>query len=596
MCGIVGAVTERNIPHVLLECLKHLEYRGYDSAGIAIINNKKKLKVVRAVGKINVLEKKLKRLHLESHIGIAHTRWATHGTPTEYNAHPQFSHDTVAVVHNGIIENHEELHSKLLKEGFKFTSDTDTEIIAHLIYKYLQHNNFLTAVHKTIKKLKGAYALAIISATDPNKIITVRCGSPVVIGVGIEENFVASDAMALLPVTSNFIYLEEGDIAVIERHKIKIYNHKLHPVKRPIKTSEITANHVDRGNYRHFMLKEIFEQPSAIADTLEERLLKDSIPLEIFGNNAKKLLKNIKKVVIIACGSSYHAALVGKYWLEKYARISCSVEIASEFRYSHPVVEPNTLFITISQSGETADTIAALREVKKLPFAATLTICNVPESSLVRESDLAFMIRAGIEIGVATTKAFTSQLVALLMLTISLGTNSGLTKKTAQKLIKQLTLLPRLVEKVLKLDKKILAIAELLEHDQHAFFLGRGANYPIAMEGALKLKEISYIHAESYPGGELKHGPIALIDHGTPVIVIVPNDDVCAKLKSNIQEASARGGKLIIFADESLHFKHKADWTICKIPKVEPEIAPIIYTIPLQLLSYHVAVLKGTDV
>ncbi|CAL7961613.1 L-glutamine--D-fructose-6-phosphate aminotransferase [Gammaproteobacteria bacterium] len=597
MCGIVGAISERNVINILVEGLKRLEYRGYDSSGIAVLNDKKTLKVVRAVGKIEALEKKLKTIHLEGHIGIAHTRWATHGAPTEYNAHPHISNNSIALIHNGIIENHEELRTELVKNGFKFKSDTDTEVIAHLIYKHLQQkNNFLDAVHKAVKKLKGAYALAIINSSEPNKIITVRSGSPVVIGLGIEENFVASDALALLPVTNNFIYLEEGDIAVIERSNVHLYNSKLRPVKRLTKTSEISSDNTDRGNYRHFMQKEIFEQPKALADTLEERLLQSEIPLENFGNNAKKIFDKIKKIQIVACGSSFHAAMVGKYWIEKYAKLPCNAEIASEFRYRQPIVEAGTLFITISQSGETADTLAALRYAKKLPFVATLAICNVPESSLVRDSDLVFMTRAGVEIGVATTKAFTTQLTALLMLAIALGKRLGLTTKTTQQLIKQLKHIPIVAEKALGLDQEIIAIAKTLENSANVFFLGRGISYPIAMEGALKLKEISYIHAESFPAGELKHGPIALIDQGTPTIVIMPNDSLCEKLKSNLQEVNARGGKLIIFADESLHFKNHPEWTICKIPKVATEIAPIIYTIPLQLLAYHVAVLKGTDV
>lgn len=597
MCGIVGAISERNITNILIECLKRLEYRGYDSAGIAVLNRKNSLKVVRSIGKIEALEKKLKTINIEGNIGIAHTRWATHGAPTEYNAHPHVANNSIALIHNGIIENHEELRGKLAKEGIKFKSDTDTEIIAHLIYKHLQqHKNFLLAVHQSIKKLKGSYALAIINTQAPDQLIVVRCGSPVVIGLGIEENFVASDVAALLPVTSRFTYLEEGDIAVIERNKINIYNAKLKPIKRLIKISELSPNSIDRGNYRHFMQKEIFAQPQALADTLDERLFHKEIPWEIFGNNAKKILKKTKRMSIIACGSSLHAALVGKYWIEQYTGLPCNVEIASEFRYRHSAVEANTLFITISQSGETADTLAALRHAKKLPFTATLTICNVAESSLVHESDLVFITRTGVEIGVATTKAFTAQLTALLMLALVLGQNLGLSKKIIQQLIKQLKHLPSVVKKVLSLDRKISTIAKLLENQSHVFFIGRGINYPIAMEGALKLKEISYIHAESYAAGELKHGPIALIDQGLPIIVIAPNDALFEKLKSNLQEIHARGGKLIIFADESLHFKKNPDWTICKIPKVAAAISPIIYTIPLQLLAYHVAILKGTDV
>ena len=597
MCGIVGAVSARNITNILIECLKHLEYRGYDSAGIAVLNDKNTLQVVRAVGKIEALEKKLAVSNIEGHVGIAHTRWATHGAPTEFNAHPHVANNSIALVHNGIIENHEELRASLLKDKVKLKSDTDTEIIAYLIYRNLQQNtNFLSAVHKAIKKLKGAYALAITNIHAPNEIIAVRYGSPVVIGLGIEENFIASDVAALLPVTNKFTYLEEGDLAVIAGNKINIYNSKLKPVKRTTKTSELSPLNIDRGNYRHFMQKEIFEQPQALADTLEERLLYQEVPQEIFGNKAKKIFKKIKKLFIAACGSSYHAALVGKYWIEQYTNLPCNVEIASEFRYRHVAVEADTLFVTISQSGETADTLAALHHAKTLPFTATLTICNVAESSLVRYSDLAFITRAGVEIGVATTKAFTSQLVVLLMLALTLRSSLGLNAKITRQVSKHLKHLPVLVKKILGLNRKISAIAKLLEHHVHVFFLGRGINYPIAMEGALKLKEISYIHAESYAAGELKHGPIALIDQGLLTIVIVPNDALQEKLKANLQEIHARGGKLIIFADETLTFKKHPDWTICKIPKVAAEIAPIIYSIPLQLLAYHVAVLKGTDV
>ena len=597
MCGIVSAISERNITTILVECLKRLEYRGYDSAGIAIINNKHNLKCIRTVGKIETLANKLKTTPLTGHIGIAHTRWATHGAPTEYNAHPHTSNNSIALIHNGIIENYEKIRYKLIKKGFKFKSDTDTEVIAHLIYSYLKnHDNFLTAVYKTTKELTGAFALAIINTAEPDKIIAVRSGSPVVIGLGINENFIASDAVALLPVTNNFIYLEEGDIAVIEQDKFQIYNSNLRLVKRSIKTSEISSDNIDRGNYRHFMQKEIFEQPRALADTLEERLLQNEIPAEIFGNNAKKIFSKTKRLQIVACGSSFHAALAGKYWFEKYTGITCNVEIASEFRYRQTVVEPGTIFITISQSGETADTLAALYKAKKLPFISTLTICNAPESSLVRESDLVFMTRAGVEIGVATTKAFTTQLAALLMLAISLGKFQGLSSKITQYLIKQLKHLPFLAEQTLKLDHEISKIDELLESSPSAFFLGRGISYPISMEGALKLKEISYIHAESYPAGELKHGALALIDHGTPVIVVAPNDKLHEKLKSNLQEVQARGGKLIIFTDKSLHCKSHPNWRVCQMPKIAAEISPIIYTIALQLLAYHVALLKGTDI
>jgi glutamine---fructose-6-phosphate transaminase (isomerizing) len=597
MCGIVGAISERNIATILIECLKKLEYRGYDSAGIATINDQNQLECLRSVGKIANLATMLKTDPIKGHIGIAHTRWATHGAPTTYNAHPHISNDAIALVHNGIIENYEELRSKLLKKGFKFKSDTDTEVIAHMIYEHLQNgNDFLNAVHKTIKELTGAYALAIINSLEPNKIIAVRSGSPVVIGLGINENFLASDTIALLPVTNNFIFLEEEDLAVIERDHVKVYNAKLKPVKRQIKSSEMSADNIDKGNYRHFMQKEIFEQPRALTNTLQERLLPNEIPAEIFGNNAQKDFNKVKRLQIVACGSSYHAALTGKYWFEKYTGIPCMVEIASEFRYRQTVTETGTMFITISQSGETADTLAALRKAKKLPFVTTLTICNTPESSLVRESDLSFITRTGIEIGVATTKAFTAQLTALLMLAVVLGKQQKLSLKTRQNIIKQLKHLPYLAEQVLKLDHKISEIAKLLEHSNSAFYLARGISYPIALEGALKLKEISYIHAEAYPAGELKHGTLALIDQGTPVIVVAPNDNLYEKLYSNLQEVRARGGEIIIFTDKQLHNKNQPGWCVCQIPKVAPEISPIIYTIPLQLLAYHVALIKGTDI
>lgn len=597
MCGIVGAISERNITDILIEGLKRLEYRGYDSAGIAVINSRNTLKHIRAVGKISSLTKKLNTSPIKGQMGIAHTRWATHGAPIERNAHPHTSSKSVAIVHNGIIENYEEIKNKLLKKGFKFTSDTDTEVIAHLICSHLKTGKtFLKAVHKSTQELTGAFALAIINSEEPDKLIAVRNNSPVVLGLGINENFIASDAVALLPITNRFTYLEEGDIAVIEREKFKIYNSNLKPVKRTTKTSDISADKIDRGNYRHFMLKEIFEQPSILAETLEQRIFPNEIPTKIFGIKAKKTFNKVKKLQIAACGSSYHAAMAGKYWLEKFVQIPCNVEIASEFRYRHIVVEPGTLFITISQSGETADTLAALHKAKKLPFLSTLTICNTPESSLVRESELIFMTRAGIEVGVATTKGFTTQLTALLMLAISLGKIKGLNLKTVKNLINQLTHLPSLTEKILKLDKKISKIAESLEDNHNAFYLGRGISYPIAMEGALKIKEISYIHAESYPAGELKHGALALIDHDTPVIVVAPNDDLNDKLKSNLKEVQARGGKLIVFADKSLRYQNNSEWLICQMPKIDPEISPIVYSVALQLLAYHVALLKGTDI
>ncbi|MDR1012590.1 MAG: glutamine--fructose-6-phosphate transaminase (isomerizing) [Coxiellaceae bacterium] len=597
MCGIVGAVSGRNIADVIIECLKHLEYRGYDSAGIATINDQCSLSCIKTVGKIAVLINQLKITPVMGHIGIAHTRWATHGAPTKYNAHPHISNNRIALIHNGIIENYEELRIKLLNQGFKFTSDTDTEVIAHLIYSYLsKSSNLLTAVHEAIKELTGAFALAIISVSEPDRIIAVRSGSPVVIGLGINENFVASDTTALLQITNNFIYLNEGDLAIIEQKNVSIFNTELQPIKYQIKSSMLSADNIELGHYNHFMQKEIFEQPTALASTLEGRLLDSEIPAEIFGNTAKNIFNQITRIQIIACGSSLYSAIAGKYWLEKLAKIPCEVEFASEFRYRSTAIESNTLLVTISQSGETADTLAALRKAKKLSFLASLAICNVPESSLVRESDLIFLTRAGVEIGVATTKSFTAQLTALLMLAITLGKQRGLETTLIQHLIKQLKNLPSLIEQTLKLNDKISELAKLLEHSSSIFYIGRGTSYPIAMEGALKIKEISYIHAESYPAGELKHGPLALIDNGTPVVVLSPADGLSDKLKSNLQEIHARKGELIIFADKSLHYNNYSNWHICEMPMVDGDLAPIIYTIPLQLLAYHVALIKGTDI
>lgn len=597
MCGIVGAVSKRNITSIITSCLKRLEYRGYDSAGFAIIDEQNSLKCVRVVGKMDLLLKELKNFSSQGNIGIAHTRWATHGIPTKANAHPHLSHSTIALVHNGIIENHEKLRSKLVKRGIKFHSDTDTEVIAHLIYCNLKNGtSLLQAVHKTIGELAGTYALAIICSTEPHRIIAVKSGSPVVLGLGKEENFVTSDAVALLPITNRFIYLENGDIAVIERTSFKIFNSKLKPVHRKVKISEMSAANIELGNYAHFMLKEIYEQPGALEDTIEELLLNRDTPTKIFGNDAEDIFSKTKRLLIVACGSSYHAALVGKYWLEHHAGINCQVEIASEFCYRDVVVEPGTLFVTISQSGETADTLIALQRAKKLPFISFLTICNMPESSLVRGSALVFLTRAGIEVGVATTKAFTTQLAALLMLTIALGRYQKLTYSGALSLIKQLQTLPTLVKQVLKLDSKIQKLAKLLQHSDNIFYLGRGINYPIALEGALKIKEISYIHAEGYPAGELKHGALALVDRKIKVVAIMPNDSLHKKMLSNLHEISLRGGTLIIFVDKTLKCKGNNNWHLCPMPNAATEIAAIIYNIPLQLLAYHTALLRGTNI
>ncbi len=596
MCGIVGGIAQRNIVPILLEGLKRLEYRGYDSAGLAVINDGTIFRK-RELGKVKGLEDLLQLDPVFGNIGIAHTRWATHGKPSTANAHPHLSRDKVAVVHNGIIENHEQLRLSLKESGYEFTSETDTEVIVHQIYQAMESTDgFLNAVKQAIKSLDGAYALGIMSTVEPDTLIVCRKGSPLVIGVGIGEYFIASDVAALLPVTQRFIFLEDGDIASITIDNLVIYNGDGDVVTRPIKESQLTADSVDKGDYRHYMLKEIYEQPFAIAQTLEGRFINNRLEESAFGHNASEVFDNIKSVQILACGTSYHAGLVARYWFEKLARVPCQIEVASEFRYRHPVLLPDTLIVTISQSGETADTLAALQEAKKLGAKYSLAICNVPESSLVRESDLVLMTRAGPEIGVASTKAFTTQLATLMLLVMAIGRRFEMSEQVEQKITSELFRLPGNIEKALQLNEEIKVLAEQFSEKQHALFLGRGSHYPIAMEGALKLKEISYIHAEAYPAGELKHGPLALIDADMPVITVAPNNSLLEKLKSNIQEVSARGGQLIVFMDETLATASDVNVQIVKMPQVENEISPIIYTIPLQLLSYHVAVLKGTDV
>lgn len=596
MCGIVGGIAQRNIVPILLEGLKRLEYRGYDSAGLAVINDQIIYRK-RELGKVKGLEKLLQADPVSGNIGIAHTRWATHGKPSTANAHPHICRDKVAVVHNGIIENHEVLRSALIKNGYEFTSETDTEVIVHEIYQAMESTDgLLSAVKLTVKKLEGAYALGIISAAEPDTLVACRKGSPLVIGVGIGEYFIASDVAALLPVTRRFIFLEEGDIASISINKLVIYDAGDNVVSRPIKESQLTADSVDKGDYRHYMLKEIYEQPFAISQTLEGRFINNRLQESSFGHNAIEVFDNIKSVQILACGTSYHAGMVARYWFEKLAGVPCNIEVSSEFRYRSPVLAADTLIVTISQSGETADTLAALQEAKKLGAKYSLAICNVPESSLVRESDLVLMTRAGPEIGVASTKAFTTQLAALMLLVIAIGRRFHMTEELEQKITSELFSLPGKIEEVLQLDDEIKLLAEQFAEKQHALFLGRGTHYPIAMEGALKLKEISYIHAEAYPAGELKHGPLALIDADMPVITVAPNNRLLEKLKSNMQEVSARGGQLIVFMDETLASSSDSNVQIVKVPQVENEISPIVYTIPLQLLSYHVAVLKGTDV
>ena len=601
MCGIVGAVAERNVSAILLEGLKRLEYRGYDSAGLAIINTEKKLQRCRAQGKVIEVEKKLLANPLLGHLGVAHTRWATHGKPSENNAHPHLSSDELALVHNGIIENHEPLRKQLQAAGYQFTSETDTEVVTHLVHQIYQQTQDLTeAVRQTIAQLEGAYALAVIHQQHPNELVCARKGSPLVIGVGIGETFCASDPLALLQVTDRFIYLEEGDLATLTLTEQRIINQQGEKIERPILQWEHGNQAAEKGEYRHFMLKEIYEQPAVIAATLEGRISDSRVLPQALGAVAMELLPKVKQVQIIACGTSYHAGMVARYWIERLAGLPCQVEVASEYRYRDVVVAENCLFVTISQSGETADTLAALRFAKNAGYLGSLAICNAPGSSLVRESDLSLMTQAGPEIGVASTKAFTTQLTALLLLTLSLR-RAHLPDPQAKdaveaELVQALRSLPRIAEASLQLDKQIEVMAQDFAEKNHALFLGRGSHYPIALEGALKLKEISYIHAEAYPAGELKHGPLALVDDAMPVIAVAPKDDLVEKLKSNLQEVRARGGELFVFADPDSFLEPEEGMKVIHLPAIHDVLAPIIYTLPLQLLSYHVAVLKGTDV
>jgi glucosamine--fructose-6-phosphate aminotransferase (isomerizing) len=597
MCGIVGGIAQREVAPILLEGLKRLEYRGYDSAGMAVLNADKALDRLRTTGKVAELAAAHDRHPLYGVAGIAHTRWATHGKPSEKNAHPHICNNCVAVVHNGIIENHDRLRVQQRAQGFSFTSETDTEVVAHQIQHYLnQGDNLLAAVRAACADMEGAYALGVISTREPDRLIAARLGSPLVIGVGIGEYFIASDVAALLPVTQRFVFLEDGDIADLTSHGMAIYNREGLPVQRLERQSSLTADAVERGEYRHYMLKEIHEQPRAIADTLEGRIYQGRVQEAAFGPGASEIFDKVKGVHIIACGTSFHAGLIGRYWMESLAGIPCSVEVASEFRYRKPVVRNSSLIVTVSQSGETADTLAGLQEAKRLGFGQSLTICNAPESSLTRESDLKLMTRAGPEIGVASTKAFTTQLVALMLLTIVLGRRFSLDEPTERQLVRQLEQLPRQVEEVLLLDRQIQLLAEAFADKHHALFLGRGAHYPVAMEGALKLKEISYIHAEAYPAGELKHGPLALVDADMPVVVVAPNNALLEKLKSNLHEVSARGGQMLVFADQSAGMASDETSTVLPVAPTDDCVAPVIFTVPLQLLAYYVAILKGTDV
>jgi len=597
MCGIVGAVAERNVVPILMEGLRRLEYRGYDSAGFALLDQGAITRLRRA-GKVKELQDALDEAPVTGGTGISHTRWATHGVPNESNAHPHVSSDRIALVHNGIIENYEELREDLKKHGYYFTSDTDTEVVAHRIHFNMQNDkDFVVAVKTTVAELEGAYALAVISVENPDELIIARAGAPAVVGLGLGENFVASDVAALLPVTRNFMFLEEGDIAHVSREKVTLWDVDGNVVDRPVKESELTADAAERGSFRHYMQKEIHEQAAAVARTLDERIANGRVLDGSFGTEANLALDKTKGVHIVACGTSYHAGLVARYWIEALCKIPCTVEIASEYRYRSPVVPEGTLFVSISQSGETADTLAALHAAKELGYVETLTICNSPESSMVRDSGLAMLTHAGPEIGVASTKAFTTQLAALALMTIALARRAGLEEEQERSLVAQLAELPGLIEQVLTLDSAIESLAEHFADKHHALFVGRGVQNPVAMEGALKLKEISYIHAEAYAAGELKHGPLALVDEDMPVVAVAPDDDLLEKLKSNLQEVRARGGELFVFADPRVQFGDRHGIHTMRMPAMIQDFqAPILYTIPLQLLAYHVAVLKGTDV
>jgi len=594
MCGIVGALAQRDVSSILLEGLYRLEYRGYDSAGIALIDERK-LERYRALGKVRELEARMPG-DPPGHIGIAHTRWATHGEPSEINAHPHFSNQRIAVVHNGIIENYKGIRERLLEAGYQFSSETDSEVVAHLIDSFFTDDLF-AAVKKAVDELEGAFALGIIAIDDPQTLVACRRGNPLVVGIGIKENFVASDASALLPVTNRFIYLQEGDYVVLKKRDYQVYDAAGKPKQPEVKVSELSSDFGNKGEYRHYMLKEIHEQGQAVAECLEGRVSDKAVLDAIFGYEADAIFERVKNIQIIACGTSYHSGLVAKYWIESMLDLPCQVEVASEFRYRKSVVPKDTLFVTLSQSGETADTLSALRSLTSKNYCGSLSICNAPESSLVRESNLVLMTRAGPEIGVASTKAFTTQLVAMLLLAAALGKKQQrLDEDTIAEIVGELNSLPGNIEKLLKLDTQIETIAEDFVDKEHALFLGRGEHYPIAMEGALKLKEISYIHAEAYPAGELKHGPLALVDADMPVIVVAPNDELLEKLHSNMQEVKARGGKLYVFAHRGAHLDLASDDVVVEMDCDTRWITPILSTIPLQLFSYHVAVLRGTDI
>ena len=597
MCGIVGVASEEQVTNKLINGLLRQEYRGYDSSGLAVFGkDSNEVQVIKRAGKVSELQQAIKEVPTRGNTGIAHTRWATHGVPTETNAHPHHSKGEVYIVHNGIIENHQELRTTLLALGYSFESGTDTEVVAHLIHAKLEDKSSLAeAVKEAVKDLEGTYALGAIHIKEPQVVVAARRGSPLVLGLGAGENLIASDQLAISDYTDRFIFLEEGDLAEITPQKVRLWDETDQEVRRPVVVEKALGETIEKGEYRHFMLKEIFEQPEKIKSLLEGQLTQHGVPQEIFGPTAPEIFAQVEAVQIIACGTSYHAGLVARHWLEGLAGLPCSVEVASEFRYRNKVVAPNTLFVSISQSGETADTLACLRYSKDSGYLARLGICNVPTSSLARESDLVFLTKAGPEIGVASTKAFTTQLIGLLMLTLALGRSHGLSAVAENSINESLRALPESLDAVMALEPLIIKMAEAFDHKEHALFLGRGIHYPIAMEGALKLKEISYIHAEAYPAGELKHGPIALIDSEMPVIAVAPNDDLLEKVKSNLQEVKARGGELYVFGHS--HESHEDTVTqFIELPETPELIAPIIYTIPLQLLAYHVAILKGTDI
>ncbi len=598
MCGIIAALAQRNVTPILIEGLQRLEYRGYDSAGVAIVNDSDELKRVRVKGKVAGLRDVLDELQLSGHIGIAHTRWATHGVPSEHNAHPHISHQNLSIVHNGIIENYEELRDELATQGYEFSSETDTEVVAHLIYHYTaEMGSYIHGVRKAVARLQGTYAIVILNSEEPTRLLAVRKGSPLLIGVGVQEYFLASDTTALIPVTQRFVVLEDGDIVDMNLDGFVVEDETGAPVQREVFESEMSAQAVEKGKFKHFMLKEIFEQPTAVQATLEGRLVDDGLRPDCIEGLGDEVLARVSNIHFVACGTSYHAAAVARYWIERYAGVPCSVEVASEYRYRDVQVLPNTLYVTLSQSGETADSLAALERARSNPnILTTLVICNVAESSMVRMADAHLLTRAGPEIGVASTKAFTTQLAALLLLTIGLGRHKGLAPERIRAIVSELHALPDLLRQVFALEDRIRELAVDFVEKQHAIFLGRGPFYPIALEGALKLKEISYIHCEGYPAGELKHGPLALVDSEMPVVAVAPNDGLLEKLKSNIEEVRTRGGRLYILAEESAAIQPGDGISMVRMPRCAEIVAPVVYSVPLQLLSYHVAVMRGTDV